>query len=407
MKCTTSCTSARRKLYRGILLIAAIGAWQVSCASTPSAQRGGNCIGAPVRFDGIAPLKYKVVTGANIDQLPIYARYPGDCSDRPQADCASRRYVVGGDTLAIAKTCGSWSYAQYIGEKRITVGWVSNVRLSPWTPKDESGAQAESQSSDEPTERYRFRLTSGKRCPVCAAYLQLLNQTEFTRPPYCGRPDVDTVPGFDVLERIPIPASDVVRMSGPLYKQWNRPNPYLSGSWSAAIRDVGRYIFVWKYKKPLSLGNDGMVDRVVLWQGYPLASGFLVCSARWNTWTWGYRPRQLPLVMKPNGQIDEVRTRAIFEGKGTPYWVAKSPFYHGKSPFPFRPIGQSVGLFEYRGVIYFDAFFDMSGDEREARSGIPSLANTLAVFERESHKTRKICEFQMIGDDYPRVMDAN
>lgn len=54
---------------------------------------------------------------------------------------------------------------------------------SPWTSKDEPIAHAKSPSSDEPTERYKFRLASGKRCPVYAAYLQLLNQTEFTRPP--------------------------------------------------------------------------------------------------------------------------------------------------------------------------------------------------------------------------------
>lgn len=49
--------------------------------------------------------------------------------------------------------------------------------------------------------RYHFDLTKGKGKPVCEAYLQRLNQTEFFSPPYCGRPESTLVPGFALLHR--------------------------------------------------------------------------------------------------------------------------------------------------------------------------------------------------------------
>jgi len=101
--------------------------------------------------------------------------------------------------------------------------------------------------------------------------------------------------------------------------------------------------------------------------------------------------------------MDAPQTAAVFGGQGRPAWVAERPWVRRDSVFPFRPVGRSIGIFEYKSVFYFDTFFDLSGDAQGSRSGEPSLANTLGVFERRGGMTREVCEYVMAGADYPLV----
>jgi hypothetical protein len=151
------------------------------------------------------------------------------------------------------------------------------------------------------------------------------------------------------------------------------------------------------------LGNDGKPDHVLVWQGYGLSGGGS-CGQPWNRDNWGYRPRQLPLVLESdNRHIDEKKTAKVFGGLGRPQWVAHSPWVAPDSIFPFRPLGRSIGIFEYRGIIFFDAFFDLTGDSQGQRADQPKLANVLGVFLRKHDKTSEICEYTMTGHDYSTV----
>ena len=59
---------------------------------------------------------------------------------------------------------------------------------------------------------YTFDLTKGNGIPVCEAYLQRLNNTDFQNMPYCGRPEDDSVPGFTRLNRVPLYAERIYRL---------------------------------------------------------------------------------------------------------------------------------------------------------------------------------------------------
>ena len=54
-----------------------------------------------------------------------------------------------------------------------------------------------------------FKLTRGNTVPVCEAYLQRLNQTQFKYPANCGRPEDDQVPGFQRLTRVLLSQTEV------------------------------------------------------------------------------------------------------------------------------------------------------------------------------------------------------
>jgi hypothetical protein len=266
---------------------------------------------------------------------------------------------------------------------------------------------AETSTSPVPVgPKFHFKLTKGQGVAVCDAYLRRLNTTVYDLPPYCDRPESDAIPGFTLLKRVPLKPDEVVSMSGLLHKRWVQPNPRLSGSWAASADWVGGEIKAWRYASTIDLSNDGEPQQVLVWQGYGLSGG-LVCGREWNTDKWGYRPRQLPLVLQAdNREIDERKTAAIFAGRGHPDWVAHSPWVPPGNVFPFRPLGRSIGIFEFRGIVYFDTFFDITGDDQGHRAGQATLANTLGVFLRARKRAREICEYHMTGSDYPKVQDV-
>jgi hypothetical protein len=309
-----------------------------------------------------------------------------------------------GEELAVGKICGDWAYVQYIGEKHVTLGWIASKRLLSGTPVQGGGSELIGQHARD--QRFSFALKNGHGLPVCEAYLQRLNTAVYDLPPYCDRPESEVVPGFKLLKRMPLEPDEVVSMSGSLHKRWVQPNPHLSGSWAASADWVGGEIKAWRYASTIDLSNDGEPQQVLVWQGYGLSGG-LLCGRKWNNNSWGYRPRQLPLVLQAdNRYINERKTAVIFGGRGHPNWVAHSPWVPPDSAFPFRPLGRSIGIFEYRGVVYFDTFFDLTGDDLGRRAGQAKLANTLGVFLRKQGKTSEICEYDMAGHDYSTVEEA-
>jgi len=54
-----------------------------------------------------------------------------------------------------------------------------------------------------------------------------------------------------------------------------------------------------------------------------------------------------------------------------------------------------MSIFKYRGIFYFDTFFDGGGwaDFDGKRANLASLHNHLAVFLRQEGRTREICEY--------------
>lgn len=280
-------------------------------------------------------------------------------------------------------------------------------------------SQAPDQKSDKPdrssvkTQKYHFVLTKGAGIPVCEAYLERLNTTEYVSPPYCDRPESSTVAGFSALRRVPLSAV-AVRFLFPRIVQFmatgRQGNKKQDEAYEALLRRNGvgpsidplstfesflRHgeLKVWGYASPVDIENNGTPDRVVIWQGYGLGSPLGVCGhplEYGGISTNGAQP-QVAFVLDSSGNRLNIRkTRAIFAHPGGGYRLPD-----GKMAMAFRPIGFHLGVFEYRGTYYFDTFFDSWNDSSNKRKNNTELLNTLGVFLRMNNKTKQVCEYKM------------
>jgi hypothetical protein len=333
------------------------------------------CIRKSVRFDGSGPLQFGRVTGLSGARLYIHPSYPKSCNSSTRSCAGTRAYLLTGDEVAVGKNCGKWTYIQYIGQSRITEGWVarSNLKL---LRKVGTGMGTP-----------LFTLIKGRGTPVCEAYLQRLNVTDYRANypspplPYCGIPENDDIPGFRFLHRVPLPSNLVVKMSGELSLLWHPPNPHLN---ERPVDDdglpqwVGSRMKAWRYNPGIDVDNDGIPDDIVVWQGYGLSDSAAVCGEPFSpAYTWGFRPPQMPLVIKSDLHVDLQSTASMFGRSGV---VRPKTFQSVIGPPPFHPIGHFITLFNYRRLTYIAALFDAGGDFAGRRKGDAGLANVLGVF---------------------------
>ena len=245
-------------------------------------------------------------------------------------------------------------------------------------------------SAERHSEFGRFLLTYGVGRKVCEAYLVRLNRTEYQgHPPQCDRPESNAAPGFAGLQREQLTLGQLRQMWGPVYSF------IYSGVPSPRPQDSGRPLEgdaknwpAFRYVKPVDIDNDGTPDPVIVWRSGACAQSGPV--QQWHYW------ESIPIVLNSSGDGPDVeRTRNFF---GHPLGSYRLP--SGKALNGFRPISKRIGIFEYEGQFYFDAFFDVWGDFRGSRRNDPSLAredpeiaNRLGVFLRQGATTTQVCEY--------------
>jgi hypothetical protein len=330
------------------------------------------------------------------------------------ASCESSTYVLPGDVVAVGKTCGTWAYVQYIGEKHITKGWLSVADLGmPRTLATRPAALGN--PATEPV----FELTRGKNVPACQAYLQRLKQTQFSQPAYCGRPEDDRVPGFQRLQRVMLSATEVERRGSlvetiayplnidrwPYYEQMNANGGVFPGtprSFQATVLP-GKHYSSWRYTPEVDIDNDGTPDDILIWNidelDHPDCGGYRgppPGPVRADQWAF--------ILTKDGRTIDQARTIEIFGHPDGGYLLPTGPIPGSHGPITFlkslRLMGNSYGVFRYRNLYYFETFYDHEfpselGDFRDQRKGSRVLQDTLAVFLRRDHKTLPVCEYHV------------
>jgi hypothetical protein len=292
----------------------------------------------------------------------------------------------------------------------VTDGWVTAAALSPTeptaTPKQGRIVGNQVRVFD------RFRLTKGHGVPVCEAYLQRLNVTTFEQIPQCGRPENDSVPGFRLLHRDTPAKDELARLAQHVTnfmvgQKQDSLDTYLDkqGHRKTSATDYERQVRnpdlrVWRYDPPVDIDNDGQPDSVLMWQG-PGASDYCqTCGSSQAGRPDPFVVQQRPFILRPASDwIDEDRTRAIF---GRPHAPKFDDF-----------LGPSISIFEYRGRVYFDSFFDpLRGDfegnlrasDRGAQvtvAGNVALLDILGVFERRGNVTGQICEYAVTSEVKP------
>lgn len=272
---------------------------------------------------------------------------------------------------------------------------------------------------------YRFKLTKGKGIPVCDAYLKRLNTTEYDSPPYCGRPENDSVKDFALLHRVPLSPADVHDLYPIVWNfmlsanrknlDWSDINLQrqltqtgqgrLIGPGEKLIQmefDGGR-AKIWRYDSPIDIDNDGVPDNVEVWEGGALSTGVggAHCGEDFTPQisTTSLRQPQIAFVISGNNdRLDVLKTEQIFAHPNGGYRLYNKVEQKWVVGSRFRPIGNSIGIFKYQDLYYFDTFFDSWGDFDGNRQKDINIGNTLGVFLRKDGKTRQVCEYLMKDD---------
>jgi hypothetical protein len=254
---------------------------------------------------------------------------------------------------------------------------------------------------------YKFDITKGRGTSVCESYLKRLNQTDFrSDPPYCDRPEGDLAPGFAPVRRVPVTQSEYKHLF-PLVWSFMRPGDSLPLDPSALAEDNSPVLGVWRSEEPIDISNDGQRKYILMWRGLGASNFSAPCGSigvfglpDTADRSVGLRLPQLAYVLDANRKvINRQETRKVFGHPSGGYRYTDSD---GRVVLEtvFRPVGLSIGIFEYKGKVYFDTFFDSWGDFENQRQDAEEISNTLGVFIHEANRTRQVCEFHMEGNDY-------
>jgi len=243
-----------------------------------------------------------------------------------------------------------------------------------------------------------FSLTKGAGTPVCDAYLQRLNSTMYDYPPFCDRLENDQVPGFLALNRVRMTPEKILviytQVKGFLSstdpEQWHKLtetrkklglSPW-GGTKDQQLQGIissinTNQLKVFRYDPPIDIDNDGIQDEVVLWKEQR-------CGTYEGVSPYRQRAPTFAIVLNKNrDQVDTVTTKELFGHPMGGYGGSKQ----------FRPIGDYLGIFNYKGQYYFDTFYTPWGDLANNRREDPNIADTLAVFKHSQGKLQLMCEY--------------
>jgi hypothetical protein len=382
----------------------------VVSGSLAQASDLSTCVKRTVTFDGIEQLRYATVEAGSGLRQYLHAQYPDHCTSGTNTACPAGAYLIPGNAVAIGKECGGWDYVQYIGKRRISEGWVRSEALTPTTLTPP--AKPPSADGTLTARRYHFELTWGKETPVCEAYLQRLNQTEFYHPPYCGRPESVLVPGFVLLHRryltkaqfsaIYFDVTALLEDEPPYYEYRAARHPdgsiTLTPPYNPLLGEFSQEGFTpaaWTYDPPVNITNLPLNGtNVIMWTG--LEDRYNSdCGSPSNRDGSFAREAAVGLVVSGNGGgFNRASTYEVF---GIPNVSSYTP------PVDIE-FGDDFGIFEYDGQTFYDTFFDWSRGvpaslhhDNQNLSTTNQLWNTLAVYLDESGKRQEVCEYHVPG----------
>jgi len=268
-------------------------------------------------------------------------------------------------------------------------------------------------SAEEETRRIRtepgyhkFILTKGKGVEVCEAYLKRLNKTWFKRLPLCDRPESTDVPGFEKLNRVALIPEEIYPIYYRITDFIQTGDQYIHDKQSAAGKtnvlrpeNKEREIFfinqglelqslgAYRYDPRIDFDNDQKPENLLVWKESRFSCGIIREE-------YGLFPQlgsTIALVLGPDSlSVDEKKTKTLI---GHPIGGYPKPDGKGFFDNRFRPVGDSMGIFRFKGATYFDTLFNGWGDFEGKRRKNPDIWRILGVFKREKGQTKQACEY--------------
>jgi hypothetical protein len=247
------------------------------------------------------------------------------------------------------------------------------------------------------TPPFHFTLLKGGHFPVCHAYLERLNTSQYEDYPYCDRPEDDHVPGFALLHRQPLNEKEKERLYPIVWELGNPGYPVTPYVLKTTVDQMGGIQgIVWTYKEPIDIENNGKPDKVVVWRGWGAQARVGACGTPYpsNAGRPLHVNQQIYILSAKTNDVDVRKTMAVFSRPNSALPKVVTNYVTGTRE-QFLPWGQAENIFEYRGRFYFDGF------QYDPRYGYPngtasrSIADQLGVFIHERGRTRKVCEYQM------------
>lgn len=387
------------------------------------------CAQEKVTFDGIQPLKYADITGEANAHIPLWHEHPALCASTDEAKCKGKSYLIPGNTVAVANTCGDYAHVQFIGEKTVSYGWVEGGRLKQLNEKlpfdaGEPGGIPRA-SWRPPPATVRVRLVKGHGVPVCEAYLQRINQIIFHEIPSCSRPDNDQIPGFTRLNRVPLTAAQVnhlyvsaYNLSHPLWPG-DRVRPMHEAPLSypdivayygdADFKSAAKVkaltnkdnISVWKFNPEVDIENNGQPDNIMIWRNFfpptwnevPVPCGVLI-----DIYHGTGQLDQVPFVLNADSsKINVAKTNDIF---GDATWLAKDKIAIEKKQYgphqSIKPLGGSIEIFKYGDKYYFDTtdpvFYGVTQ--------VKTQENNIYIYLHEAGQTQQVCQLKNADEEW-------
>jgi hypothetical protein len=253
---------------------------------------------------------------------------------------------------------------------------------------------------------YHFKMTQGEGVPVCGAFLDRLNTTKFSDPPYCGIPEKTSVAGFEPLTRVALTSQATVRLV-PAIVEYMRNQIVWTPAMAIPDQDkesfeiVSRWanagnVNAWRYEPRVSISNDDVADNVVMWQEPGCGTASAIGSE--SSQVVDRAPTFAFILSADNQIIDDAKTAAQL---GDPHglYQPKAVGFVRVGHNGFQPIGRHMGFFKYQGKYYMDSFLDpeatLNLSSRTVAATTLAIANTFVVFARDPDGTHKICEYKM------------
>ncbi len=236
----------------------------------------------------------------------------------------------------------------------------------------------------------RFSLRKGRGTPVCEAYLQRLNESTYTKLPYCGLPDDTRVPSFPRLNRVWMTWPEIEKIKGNLDDFVGKG--VLSPGKPRSYENTGYQPSTYRFDPKIDIDNDGTPDDVIMWDSE--SRDHPQCGQYYGQASDLDKGSAIGVILKSDGlNIDEKKTREVFGNKVGGYIVPTGPDEIPVLYARYAPVGLGYNVFEYQRLFYYSTYLDdtnMSPSERRR------VVDVLGVFLRKNSVTEEICEYHSV-----------